>query len=134
MPSGVTIFDKDGGIAVELGSDGSLPVAIQPYLGSVKSSGDNVGSAQTGKVVWTPQSGRKIHLWGFMLSSDTAGAIKFNMGATTIIPNHYIPINGTVVVSGGAREIWVAPSGDAKLEYTSTIAGNHSVFCWGEEV
>ena len=129
----VWITDKDGGIAVELNSAGNLPITIQSYLGSVVSSGDNAGSAQTGKVVWTPISGKKIHLWGFILSSDTAGAIKFNMGATTIIPNHYIPQNGTVVVSG-TREIWVAPSGDAKLEYTSTIAGNHSVFAWGEEV
>ena len=130
----VVIADKDGARVVELDTNNNLPVSISPYVnGTVITSGDNVGSAQTGKVIWTPQSGKKIHLFGYILSTDTAGSIKFNMGATTIIQPHYLPINSSVVI-GSIREVWVAPSGDAKLEYTSTVAGNHSVTCFGEEI
>lgn len=133
--TGVVILDKDGQRVVELDSRSSIPVVVQPEVSeTIVTSGDNVGSAQTGKVVWTPLSGKRIHLFGIMLSTDTAGAIKFNMGASTIIPNTYLPINGNVTIGLGSKELWVAPTGDARLEYTSTIAGNHSVSVMGIEI
>ena len=132
--TGVVILDKDGSRVVELDSRGNMSVVHAPTIDErVITSGDNAGAAQNGTVFWTPESGKKIHLDGLLLSTGTAGAIKINMGATTIFPNTYLAQNTSVVITG-PKEIWVAVSGDSKLEYTSTIAGNHSVTGWGVEV
>ena len=149
----VVITDKDGAKAVELDAQGNLPiylaasgdkvlggVFIQPGtlsapIGTIINRNAEYSSAQTGTVIWTPSTGKRIYLYGAFLSGQTTGTIKLNMGATIIIPSIIIgtaPRSDTI--QGGGMPIWEAPSGDARIEVTSTIAATHSVLCWGTEV
>ena len=157
MPVGtaVCIVDKDGGRVVELDSLGNLPVFIgasgdkvfggvfvQPGtlnapVGVIKNRNAEYSSAQTGTVIWTPASGKRIYLYGVAISTNVVGAVRINMGDIIVVPNYYVPAANAgpnMVTSGGVQPIWEAPSGDARLEVTSTCAGAHSVLLWGTEV
>lgn len=132
----VIIVDKDGQRVVELDSRSSLPVVIQPEVTeTIVSSGDNATAAVENRTFWTPQAGKRIHLFGVCYSSSATGNVKVVMGGQTIIPPIYVSTNVIpTVIQGGGKEIWVAPSGDAALQWVTNIAGNHSIFAWGVEV
>ena len=95
----------------------------------------NYSSAQTGTAVWTPATGKRVALYGYMFTKDTAGTSRLIVGtsSTLIVPHTYIPANGTVGVPAGSVPIWVGAV-DQVVGYTSVGGGNESVLIWGYEI
>lgn len=93
---------------------------------------DNSSSAQTDTVIWTPASGKRIVLLGFEVTSVAAQTTKFEVSDVVKIPLQYSGASIPVVVSGGARPVWVGTA-DQALTYTTTANTATSVMLWGYE-
>ena len=118
--------DPDGQAkAVAVSRDGHLPAP------STDSAWWNGALAQTKTVIWTPTPGHRIILDGVAASADTAMNVEFVVDGITFMPPLYIPANGGFAIDFHDNG-YEFPAG-AELGFTSSAAGNHSVFAWGRE-
>ena len=88
---------------------------------------DNQTAVQTGKVIWTPASSKRIILQGVVLSvGSTALNIRVQSGGVDIVPPIYLAVQGGATIHSGGAPIAVLAA-DATLTYTTSEAGPVSI-------
>lgn len=100
------------------------------YYSPITKTG-NYAAAQTDTAVWTPASGKRIHLLGVVLSTNDANDIEVESSNVDVVPPMYFAAHGGAVISGDG-ELWHGAT-DAALTISSTANVDHSIMMWGYE-
>lgn len=82
------------------------------------------GAQTDAVVVAAPPAGFRVEVDLFVVNSDVAGAFFFESGATVVYPRTTLPASGGAAIDYPKLEMAAATA----LTFTSTFAGNHSVF------